>query len=77
MVAADDPLQNMDAEIAVNYEKFHSLRLQYTPISMVCTYSMDEMSWEGDLFLDLVKTHRRIIIQTRGKMFTLQDGKPE
>ena len=72
VVVADDPLQNMDAEMAVNYEKFHSLRMHYTPISMVCTYSMDQVSWEGDFFLDLVKTHRHIIIQTSGKMMTLQ-----
>ena len=71
VVVADDRLHNMEAGIAVNYEKFHSLRLHYTPISMICTYSVEEVSWEGKLFLDLVKTHRHIIIQTEGKIISL------
>ena len=71
VVVADDPLHNLEAEIAVNYEKFHSLRLQYTPMSFVSTYSTKEVSLDGRLFLDLVKTHRHVIIQTRGTVFTL------
>ena len=71
VVVADDPLHNLEAEIAVNYEKFHSLRLQYTPMSFVSTYSTKEVSLDGRLFLDLVKTHRHVIIQTCGTVFTL------
>ena len=76
VVVADDPLQNMEAEIAVNYEKsidraIHSLR---TPISMICTYSKEEINGEGKLLLDLFKTHRHIIIQTRGTIISLEDA---
>ena len=74
VVVADDPLHNMEAEIALNYEKFHSSRLQYTPISMVCTYSTEEISRDGKLFLDLVKTHRHIIIETSGTIISLEDA---
>ena len=75
VVVVDDPLQNTEPEIAVNCEKFHSLRLEHAPISMICTYSKEEINGEGKLFLDLVKTHRHIIIQTEGTIISLEDAK--
>ena len=77
VVVADDPLHNMKPEIAVNFEKFHSLNLEQTPISMICTYSMKEVSREWKLFLDLVETRPHIIIQTYGTIISLLDRNPE
>lgn len=71
VVVADDPLHNLEAEIAVDYEKSHNSRLGYTPMSFVSTYSTKEVSLNGRLFLDLVRTHRHVIIQTCGTVFTL------
>ena len=71
VVVADDPLHNLEAEIAVDYEKSHNSRLGYTPMSFVSTYSTKEVSLDGRLFLDLVRTHRHVIIQTCGTVFTL------
>ena len=75
VVVADDPLHNMKPEIAVNFEKFHSLNLEHTPISMICTYCMNEVSRAGKLFLDLIKTHPHIIIQTYGTIISLGNRK--
>ena len=75
VVVVDDPLQNTEPEIAVNCEKFHSLRLEHTPMSMICTYSTEEVSRNGRLFLDLVKAHRHIIIQTEGTIISLEDAR--
>ena len=73
VVVADDPLHNMKPEIAVNFEKFHSLNLEHTPISMICTYSMNEVSLQRKLFLDLIETHPHIIIQSYGIIITIED----
>jgi len=73
IVVADDPLHNMKPEMAVNFEKFHRLNLEHSPISLICTYSMKEVSRKGNLFLDLIETHRHIIIQTYGTIITLED----
>jgi len=73
IVVADDPLHNMKPETAVNFEKFHSLNLEHVPISMICTYSINEVGRKGNLFLDLIETHRHIIIQTYGTIITLGD----
>ena len=73
VVVADDPLHNIKPEIAVNFEKFHSLNLEHTPISMICTYSMNEVSLQRKLFLDLIETHPHIIIQSYGTIITIED----
>jgi len=73
VVVADDPLHNMDPEMAVNFEKFHSLNLEQTPMSMMCTYSIDEISHQRNLFLDLIQTHQHIIIQTYGALISSKD----
>jgi len=75
VVVADDPLHNMKPEMAVNFEKFHSLNLEHAPISMICTYSMKEVSRDRKLFLDLIETHRHIIIQTYGTIISSDDTK--
>ena len=77
VVVADDPLHNMKLESVVKFEKFHSLNLEQTPISMICTYSMKEVSRERKLFLDLVETHPHIIIQTYGTIISLLDRNAE
>ena len=70
MVVADDPLHNMKSEMAINFEKFHSLNLKHTPISMICTYSMNEVSRRRKFFLDLIETHQYIVIQTYGTIIS-------
>jgi len=72
LVVVDDPLHNMKPECALNFEKFHSSKLAHTPISLICTYSTKEVSLKGKLFLDLVRTHRHIIIQTSGTIISLE-----
>ncbi len=73
VVVADDPLHNMKPEMVVNFEKFHSFNLEHTPISMICTYSINEVSQQRKLFLDLVQTHHHIIIQTYGVLISSKD----
>ena len=75
MVVADDPLHNMKPEIALNFEKFHSLNMEHTSISMICTYSMNEVSRDRKLFLDLIETHRHIIIETYGTIISPDEAK--
>ena len=70
MVVADDPLHNMKPEMRVNFEKYHSLNLKHTPISMICTYSMNEVSRRRKFFLDLIETHQYIVIQTFGTIIS-------
>ena len=73
MVVADDPLHNMKPERTVSFEKFHSLNMEHSPISMICTYSMNEVSRRRKLFLDLIETHQYIIIQTHGTIISSDD----
>ena len=77
VVVADDPLYNMKPEIAVNFEKFHSLNLERTPMSMICTYSINEVSQQRKLFLDLIQTHPHIIIQTYEVLISSKDRRHE
>jgi len=72
LVVVDDPLHNMKPECAINFEKFHISNLAHTPISFICTYSTKEVSLKGKLFLDLVRTHRHVIIQTCGTIISLE-----
>ena len=72
---ADDPLHNVKPEAAVSFEKLQSSRLKHTPASLICTYSMKEVSRDRKLFLDLIETHQHIIIQTYGTIISSDDTK--